>query len=382
MCNNKSIVTVVLNNFVNDSRVLKESASLKKAGYDITIVAVHTEGLPEKEVIQDIPIHRLYLKTRRLPKKNILQFFKYLEFTFKFYKGYKHANIIHCNDLETLPIGVFIKLFLNRNIKIVYDAHEFETEQKPQQKIIIKKLLSIIEKYLIKFTDKVITVSNSIANEYVTRYHIQKPALVLNCPIKTNVTHSDIFRQKYNLSDEVNIFLYQGGLVQHRGVNKLLEAFKTIYNETKDRKNVIVFMGDGPLEEKIKSIALKYSTVFFHPAVPPELTIKYTASADFGLLFYENDCLNHFYCLPNKFFEYLMAGLPVITSNLYETRKIIEKYKIGLVAKENTTEEILNLIHDIDKFDIDTMRNNIKKISEIYNWGKQEKILLELYKKL
>jgi len=371
----KSIVSVVLNNFINDSRVLKESISLKKAGYDITVAAVHTEHVPENELIQDIPVQRIHLKTRRLPKNRIFQFFKYLEFTFKFCKRYKDVNIIHCNDLETLPIGVLIKLFINRKIKVIYDAHEFETERNVNQNKLIKKILSIFEKLLIKHADHVITVSESIAHEYARRYRIDTPSIILNCPLNSDFIKTDIFRKKFHLSESSTIFIYQGALMARRGIENTLKAFERIDHLDK----VVVFMGYGQLEEKIISAATEYKNIFFQPAVQPESVLEYTASADFGIILNENDCLNHNYCLPNKFFEYIMAGLPVISSNLYEISRIIEKYQIGLIVKNGSPKDIIQTINKLDTFDTGRMRENLKEVSKIYNWNNQEKTLLKIY---
>jgi len=117
-----------------------------------------------------------------------------------------------------------------------------------------------------------------------------------------------------------------------RGIEILLDTFKTI----DDEKSIIVFMGYGPLEDLIKVADKNYKNIYFHKAVTPDILLDYTSSADFGILFYENNCLNHYYCSPNKMFEYLMAEIPVIVSNLYEMKRLVEKNKIGVVAQENS----------------------------------------------
>jgi glycosyltransferase involved in cell wall biosynthesis len=115
----------------------------------------------------------------------------------------------------------------------------------------------------------------------------------------------------------VTIFLYQGGLGKGRGIEILLSAFVKNSNLTQ----AIIFMGYGPLEKEITLLAEEHENVFFHHAVSQSDLLSFTSSADVGVLFYENNCLNHYYCSPNKMFEYLMAGIPVITSNLFEIKK-------------------------------------------------------------
>ena len=141
-------------------------------------------------------------------------------------------------------------------------------------------------------------------------------------------------------------------------------------------------MGYGELEGLVKEYANKYENIYFHPAVSPDILLDYTSSADFGILFYENNCLNHYYCSPNKMFEYLMAEIPVIVSNLYEMRKIVKENKIGVVAKENTPQGLKEAIENAIKLDFKELKENIQKVKAIYNWQEQEKVLLKVYKEL
>ncbi|HHH55402.1 MAG TPA: glycosyl transferase family 1, partial [Bacteroidetes bacterium] len=192
----KSIISIVLNNFKNDSRVLKESITLQRAGYLIEVVALHEEPLQVFEIIKNIPVHRIRLKSRGWSKNRIIQFFKYIEFSVRFVREYKESEIFHCNDLGTLPIAVMIKKFFNPQAKIVYDAHEYETEINGLHGI-RKFLIKQLEKRLISSVDKVITVSDSIAHEYVRLYGIEKPTLVLNTPSYFDVPRFDHFRKKF-----------------------------------------------------------------------------------------------------------------------------------------------------------------------------------------
>jgi glycosyltransferase involved in cell wall biosynthesis len=374
----KKVISIVLNNFKNDSRVLKENISLQKAGYEVQVVALHEEPLKEYEEIQNISVHRVKLKTRKWSKKKIVQLIKYFEFIYKVVREYKNSDVIHCNDLNTLPIGVIIKKFFNKSVKIVYDAHEYEINDKPYENKISIKIKYLLEKYLIKYADKIITVSNSIAEEYVKLYGIEKPAIVLNTPLYKEIERKDLFRKKLRIEEDKTIFLYQGSLSEGRGIEILLEAFKTIENN----KAVIVFMGYGPLEELIKEYSKKYENIYFHPAVAHDVLLDYTSSADFGVSIIEDLCLSYRYCLPNKLFEYLMAEVPVIVSNLYEMKKLVEINNIGLVLEKNTADEFKKIIKKVLKLNKVEIKKSIKKIKSIYNWEKQEKILINVYKDL
>jgi glycosyltransferase involved in cell wall biosynthesis len=373
----KKVTSIVLNNFKNDSRVLKESISLQNAGYKVQVVALHEDPLEEYEQVQNISVHRVKLKSRRWSKQKAVQLLKYIELVYQVVKQYQGSDILHCNDLNALPIGVFIKKFFNRDAKVVYDAHEYETELN-NLKGTQKKLATWLERRLIKYVDSVITVSDAIANEYVKLYDIEKPVLVLNTPPYKEIKKKNIFRETLGIKENQIIFLYQGGLSKGRGIEILLETFKTIDNENA----VIVFMGYGPLESLIQATSKEYKNIYFHEAVAPDILLDYTSSADFGFLFYENTCLNHYYCSPNKMFEYLMAEIPVIVSNLYEMKRLVELNKIGTVAKENTLNGLKKAIEEAVILDKNKLKENIQKLKMIYNWEEQEKVLLEVYENL
>lgn len=374
----KKVTSIVLNNFKNDSRVLKENISLQKAGYKVKVVALYEEPLEEYENVQNIPVNRIKLKTRSWSKNKMIQILKYFEFIYKVIKQYKNSSIIHCNDLNTLPIGVIIKKFFNKDAKIVYDAHEYEINDTPNESRYKIKMKYILENFLIKYADKVITVSDSIANEYVKLYGIEKPALVLNTPPYKDIQKKNIFRETFGIQENQTIFLYQGGLSHGRGIEILLETFKTI----DDENAVIVFMGYGSLENMIKKTSKEYKNIYLHQAVSTTALLDYTSSADFGISTIEDSCLSYRYCLPNKLFEYLMAEIPVIVSNLYEMRRLVKINRIGIVAEENTPQGLKKAIKEAVKLDKEELKTNIQKVKTIYNWEEQEKVLLNVYKGL
>jgi len=375
---NKKVISIVLNNFTNDSRVLKENISLKNAGYEVKVVALHEEILKEFDRVQGISVHRIKLKSRGWSKNKMVQLFKYFEFIYRVVGAYKNSDIIHCNDLNTLPIAVIIKIFFNKKVKVVYDAHEYEINDKPNEYKYRIKIKYFLEKRFIKYADRVMTVSDAIANEYVKLYGIKKPALVLNTPPYTRIEKKDIFRETLNIAKDKIIFLYQGGLSRGRGIEILLDTFRSIDYT----KSVIVFMGYGPLEKLIQKDVKEYSNIYFHKAVTPDVLLNYTSSADFGILFYENSCLNHYYCSPNKMFEYLMAEIPVIVSNLYEMKRLVTRNNIGVVAQENTPNGLNEAIKKAVELDKVELQKNIQKLKKVYNWEEQEKVLLKVYGEL
>jgi glycosyltransferase involved in cell wall biosynthesis len=373
----KKVVSIVLNNFKNDSRVLKECISMQQAGYDVRVVALHEAGLLEKETIQNIPVHRIRLKTRGWSKHSFIQIIKYVEFMLRFIKNYRKTDYIHCNGLELLFVSVLLKWLTFGRAKIVYDAHEFETE-KSGMKHWEKKVSHVMERTLINQADQVLSVSEGIALEYAKRYNISKPDLVMNCPFFVDVPKRDLFRQRFQIGSDKKIFLYQGGLYRGRGLEMMIHAFRQIQREDV----VLVIMGFGELEGMVTQAANTTANIFYHEAVAPDVLLQYTASADIGISFIENICLSYYYCVPNKFFEYAMAGLPILVSNSHELKKFTEYYQCGSVVQEYTVSSLLDGIERILQMDLAELSQNSRKMAKIHSWQEQEKILLHAYEGL
>jgi glycosyltransferase involved in cell wall biosynthesis len=377
MKNNK-VLMLLTNPFTNDSRVLKEGRSLVNAGYDVTLACYNYGDLPKEEMVEGIKVQRIFYYKRKNLQKSILLNIVAVLFLLRYYLvlsvRFRKTDIIHCNDLLTLPAGLMLKCLSFGKSKIIYDAHEYETEIKGIHGL-RKRIYKIMERSLIPYADAVLNVSESFANEYVRLYNIPKPSLVLNCPPCAETPAKDIFRETFAIDKDTIIFLYQGGFTSGRGIEMILDAFKRI----KDPNKAIVFMGYGPLGDQIKKAAEDYSHIYYHDAVAPNILLDYTASADIGILYYEDTCLNHRYCSPNKLFEYTMAGIPMIASNLFEIRRLLEKYQNGIVVENNDTDSLIAAVHSVTQTELDRMKANIPEMKKKYCWENQEKVLLEVY---
>lgn len=370
----KKIVSFVFNEFVNDIRVLKENVSFKNAGFIPVVVATHEKGLKEYECLNGVEINRLKVNfAKSLP----VRLFAYWIRAIWRYKG---EDIFHCNDLYALPIGVMIKILFNGKVKIIYDCHEYETDASIyKDKKIIRKIALFAERALIKYADAVITVSDGIAAEYQKLYGIPKPEVVMNCPNYKRYEKKDLFRKRFNIPPETKIILYQGEYRKERGLETIAEAFKSLPD---DLNVAMVFLGYGEYCEVIKKCAVGCKKIFFHETVGIDVYMDYVCSADYGIHLMENTCLNHEYALPNKIFEYAMAGLPVIVSNLHEISRIVNRNGIGIVVKNNTSGDLINGIREILKSDKILIANNIEKFNKVYNWENQEKKLVDVYNSL
>lgn len=374
----QSVLAIIFNNvnFKNNSRVLKQGRSLIKYGYDVEVLGLFEDGLLEKEETScGMKVHRMRLKSTSWKNNWFLRKLKFIEFLFSSLLKYKDkVDIIVCHDLNTLPVGVLIKRFSSNQVNIVYDAHEYEIETNGETKVgrFLKKKL---EGWLIKYAASVICVSDSIANEYHRIYGIDKPDLILNCPNYSEQQRLDLFRDTFPIRANQKIFLYQGGLYKGRGIEILLEAFEQLNSDD----NVLVCMGFGPLEDLVKEKADTSNRVFFQPAVSPDILLNFTSSADFGILFYEDTCLNHRYCSPNKMFEYIMAGIPVLVSNLFEMKRLVESLGVGIVAETNDVVGFIEAIESSIDQSYSKCVDNVIKARKQFSWEEQEKVLKEVF---
>ena len=368
------VVNLVLNSFLNDSRVLKTSKSLISMGYDVQTVAVHESGLEEYERLDDVRVHRIKLSTKGWSKNKLVQFIKLFEFVFRFVKSYRRVNILHCNDLNGLFVGVCCKL-TRPKIILVYDSHEFAINDSPNQSLFSVQVRKWVEGALINFSHSVITVSESIARAYSHLYGIPRPSVILNCPHYYEQPKCNLFRERFRIREDQAIFLYQGGLGKGRGIELLLEAFSDLDSD----KNVLVCMGYGLLESRIQEKSKEQNVIFFHPAVSPDVLLNYTSSADYGVSFIDDSSFSYRYCLPNKMFEYMMAGLPVLVSNLPEMKRFVQRECVGIVSDENTVEGFRNSVQASLKQDYFRIQKNVFVARKRYCWEEQEKVLKEIY---
>ncbi|MBR8842456.1 glycosyltransferase family 4 protein [Pseudoalteromonas sp. JC3] len=368
------VISLVLNNFTNDSRVLKEAQSIQSFGYDIKVLALHENGLKEHETVDEVSVHRIKLSSKNWSKNRFVQMFKYFELAAKVIKGYRKANIVHCHDLSALPIACLMKWLSLGKLKLIYDSHEYAVNDLPFESKSRQKIKKIIEGVLIKSADAVITVSDGIANLYQQQYNLStKPFVVLNCPKRQEVRPSNKLKSALGIDDDCFVFLYQGVLSRGRGIQQLIDAFKA----DKKTNRALVLMGYGELTDSIK--AQQDDRIFYHPAVPPSEILDYTSSADCGVALIEDSCLSYRYCLPNKMFEYFMAGLPVIVSNLPEMKAIVEKFNVGLVTPSNDVSDFLSTIENLQQISSSELSKQLELLNSEYNWISQANVLKDVY---
>jgi glycosyltransferase involved in cell wall biosynthesis len=358
---------------IHESRILKQAEFMSK-NYDfekIVLLGIWKEGTSKNQLIASkIHIKRIFLLNIQ---NRLILYFYYFIYVLIFIL-LKRPSLVNIHSLELLPVVFIAKIF---RIKIIYDPHELETE-KNNIKGLRKKLSKWLEYLLIKKVDHIFVVSESIADWYEKTYNIKRPTVVLNASLVKCIKKNNYFKDTFSLRDDQIIILYQGILGPDRGIDILLEAFKKNTND----KIVIVFMGFGKLDIEIQSLSKSYKNIFFHKPVLTDILINYTASADIGVAIFSNTCLSHKFCMPNKLFEYAMAGLPIIASNTKDMSMFVKKNQMGTILIKNTVEDFRYALDELLSMDLTTVSQNSKKAALKNSWEYQETKMKEVYQNL
>jgi glycosyltransferase involved in cell wall biosynthesis len=373
-------VHIIATPFKHESRVLKEcrAAFELEWGKPAMVVALWEDGVAEEELIEPgLSVWRVALKSRGWPKNLLVQVLKYFEWLYRIVARLRKEDltIIHSHSVAALPVGVVLKFVTGA--RLVYDAHELESHANGLSPF-RSRLTRWLERIWIAGADKTVTVCASIADWYGQEYSIERPVVIMNVPGKQKdvVARSTILRELHGIPTGDLIYLYQGALAPGRGVENLLQVFSgTLHGRH------LALMGYGPLEDAIMAAAARSPNIHFQPAVPPSEVLHYTAGADIGLCLIENTCLSYYYSLPNKLFEYLLAGLPVMVNDMPEQRRIVEHFRCGWVVPESLSEQAA-LIESIDAGGLALYQAGAAKAAEAFDWEIEAATLRQVYSAL
>lgn len=370
----KKVAIIVLNNFLHDSRVLRIARSLAKGGFEVTVVALHEGDLPVVEKMEGFTVHRIRLWSRPLAKFRLVQYLKWAELFLRVSWLYRRSDFMHCCDVLPLPLAVWTQRLYNRSLRIIYDAHELEFDKNTRNRSWGRFLAKLERRYIYR-ADAQFTVSDLIADAYVQEYGVSRPTILYNCPNFEELGKVDHFRQMFNIPPEQTLLIYQGALLPNRGVDLLIQYL----DFRKDPNLGLVIMGYGQEKEKLQEMAAQVPNIYFPPPVKPTELLPYTASADIGAYFVQNTNRSHDLTVGNKLFEYMMAGLPVISSPLQGPEAILTE-ETGVILEDQSLEALHRGVEKILAKGLAYYREPLKVASRRYNWEAQEKPLLQVYR--
>lgn len=283
----------------------------------------------------------------------------------------ERPSIVHAHDLTALPVAS--KYVKKNGIKLIFDAHEIY-DHLAQAEDGMAELNSLLLKKYAKSVDRFITINDSIARYYKKNYPSLPPAVVVKNAAKRAepVAYDGRLHDIAGLPRDRKIVIYQGGYAPKRGLVQLLMSAEYLNPEW-----TLVYMGWGRLEDELLRVAdaLKLKNpafgekVRFVPRVKQDELPYWTAGATIGAIPYENTGLNHWFCNPNKLWEYPNARVPIIASPFPEMSAIINEYELGWYLPDPLNPKaIADVINGLTDDQIATASINCAKFMESDNW--------------
>lgn len=367
------VCDVVLNSVWFDPRVRKQIVEYMNNGIDVVCVGFK-DNRYDAEKVEKVPCPVVLAELDEKFKKPLSKVEILLK-EFNCVKNVREAiiaqnpDVIHANDLNTLTAACQAAKKLG--CKVVYDSHEICVENH-NMKGIYKKLNALCENVFIKRIDKMVCVSHAAADYFARKYNIEKPMVITNCSLKAERIVSEDKNEGFEI-------LNHGQYYAGRGYDVIVESvpFLKDYPEIK-----IALRGFGAMEEDLRQRAKKAGEdkVIFYPPVLVNELIPYASKSMVGVAITENTCINFELSVSNKIFEYASAGLPVIMSDIPEHRYLNEKYKFGIILRENTPECFAEAVKKLysDKAFYNMCAENANKLSEEVNWETEFSRLIEI----
>ena len=384
-------------------RIIQEAQALAGAGYDVQILtrAAGTEG-PPGETAGGIPVARVITRGndprfRRLYRLAGVERGSRAAALWGVLSGRStftlravpqaiayHADVYHAHDLNNLPAAAAAARATGA--RLVYDAHELFAEMANRWVRLKRANWRRLEARLLPRCDLSLTVNDFIAAEMARRYHVPAPLVVLNCPdpptgFDPDAPHTEI-RDALGLPAGTRIVLYQGWISAGRGLENLVRAAPLLPMGV-----VVVFMGYGEYQQTLAGLAAGLDgadRVRFLPAVPQRDLLAWCASADVGIIPYQAVDLNNYYSSPNKLFDFIHAGVPLVASDLPFLRQVIAGHDLGVVATLDSPQAYAAALRAVldHPEDRERRRANLRQAAAIYTWQAQAARLRTAYARM
>ena len=332
----KHKVCMLLDNPLSpDPRVEKEAKTLADAGYDVTIYCQKDDRVPDFEKKDGYTVHRTF----KYKLGTTVKMLKYIQAHHDLWQSIDEKyDIYHCHDVETWPTGYF--LAKRDGATLLYDCHEYFPDMivRGNYQSVFKYYASKVLFYLrgslfIRKANRIITVNNLVAKELEKDFQLSHtPVFLYNTRYKSDIPleTSNYIRDNYGISDNETILYFHGNLDPSRGIE---EIFK-ITSKLKDVRLVIAGRGSELYLEKLKYLMKEMKIehkVLFIGFIESNRLLNVAASADILLYFPVEVVKNLTLTTPNKFFDYLFSGKPMVITGLPGIAEFMEKNDLGIL---------------------------------------------------
>ncbi|HET7646596.1 MAG TPA: glycosyltransferase, partial [Candidatus Limnocylindria bacterium] len=372
---------LVRNVFTHDSRVEKEARTLTAAGYRVTVVAEAASGLPLAEQRDGYAVVRV---SRPIPRLPLLRFFAYRRRLVAALRRTR-PHVLHAHDSNALePVAAVAR---DLRVPFVYDGHELWLQQTRRGRPLLYwwaflAWYRFVERRYLRRAAAWITVSPSIARHLEREYGLAHVESVPNYPdlgVEARRRELRSLPGGNRIPDGAPIVLYLGALLPGRGLEQLISAMADVPEAH------LVFLGEGglrlALEERAATLGISDRVHILDP-VPPADVVAYAASATVGVAPGQPVSLSYTYSLPNKLFESMAAGLPVVASDFPEVRRVLEREQAGVIVDARRPEAIADALRELLADPVGAARmgaNGRQAVRERYNWSVSADALVKVY---
>ena len=367
----KRIIVSVTNDLYTDQRVHKVCVFLKENNYEVLLVGRKLKNST------DLPPRSYTTKRFKLRFEKGALFYANYNLRLFFFLLFRKTDVLLSNDLDTLLANYCAKK-LKRNTELVYDSHELFTEvpeltTRPK----VRKVWLAIEEWIFPKLKKVYTVNKSIAEIYQKKYKV--PIQIVRNVSPRWEAEAIPTKKQLNLPEDCHIIILQGaGINIDRGAEEAVAAMKYIEN------TLFLIVGSGDVIPHLKEFVTKENLtekVRFIGRKPYQEMMYYTFHADLGLTLDKDTNANYRFSLPNKVFDYLHTGTPIIASDLIEIKRIIVKHKVGKIISSHDPRDIALTINELlnDKAQLQELKSNCKTAAVVECWEHEVLVLKEIY---
>lgn len=382
------LLKICCSKWVNESRDYRELSVYREEGADITVLAKGEVGdKPARDTVEGFDVFRYTTKPlgEKIPSpiNKLVSLFQWASFARK-----QRPDIISGHDLLALTIGWLSTFFIRKKPKLIYDSHEFEIGRNADRTGFSKWLILHWEHFMIKRSALTVVVNDSIADEVAKLYKLaKKPAVVRNIPKGFDINEAECKKVREHFLEKLGVeklLIYHGLVCKGRGVEATINAMQNLENTGL----LVVGNPDSPeyleeLREMTRQLNVD-SRIEFHEAVPHEELWKFVGAVDVGVVMISPVSKSYYYALPNKLFECIQSGVPVVGSALPEIERIVEDYKVGTVAKPDDSESIVLAIKELLKSEsaYDEFKSNVEKAKKILCWENEKAALSKVFNEI
>lgn len=379
-----------LSSIEHETRLFKEARATLDLGIfdEVRVLGLHVSGRPEEEKHESgLRIRRLKTASAKLAssgrgasrlRRAATAGWSLVQYAAasvrEAWSG--RPRYITCHNPILLPIALLAAWI--SGAEVVYAPHELETERTGLQGT-YRNISAAAERQLVRHCACVVVVCEPIADWYRKRYGLQVVHVVRAIPearavaARDQVARDEI-RNAHGVPEGSLLFIYQGLLEPSRGVDSLIQVFLEL-----DEPYHLLFMGYGSSEEVIREAMQKSTRIHLQHAVPVDEIVRYSAAADVGVVVLPNPVSRSYaLSLPNKFFEYLFAGLPVVVSeNLELLSELVSEYRLGWVASPS---HFVTVVRSCTPDAIGGFVPNVERFATENSWQNERQLFRVIYK--